>query len=51
MKQRYAIALHGGAGVIPKTIDKLISEEYLRGLSKAMEVGKEILEKNQLSLM
>lgn len=50
MKKRYAIALHGGAGVIPKSIDPAISEEYLNGLRNALEAGKAILDKNGSAL-
>lgn len=50
MRPRYAIALHGGAGVIAKTIKKSISEKYLIGLSTALEVGKAILDSNGSAL-
>ena len=44
--QRYTIVIHGGAGTIRK--DKMTKEkeaEYLKGLSTALDVGYQVLEK------
>lgn len=42
----YAIAIHGGAGVIsPKELTADLKQQYLQGLKDALEVGFRILEK------
>lgn len=39
----WSIALHGGAGVIPKTIAHDIKQTYIAGLSAALQIGEFIL--------
>lgn len=39
----YAIALHGGAGVISRDIDPEIRQEYVDSLQEALELGRSML--------
>lgn len=49
-KKKFAIALHGGAGVIPSDFPNQIKQEYLGGLEAALKVGISILENGGASL-
>lgn len=46
----YALAVHGGAGDISKSIDDAIKQKYLDGISEALAVGEKILKKNGSSI-
>ena len=46
----FALAIHGGAGVIDRTLEGEVKEEYLAALRKALRVGVEILESGGTSL-
>lgn len=46
----WAIAIHGGAGVIPKDIDPEQKEAYFAALREALTLGKEALERGEASL-
>ncbi len=41
---RYAIALHGGAGVISRDLDEEVRRQYVDGLDEALALGVEMLE-------
>lgn len=47
---KYTIVIHGGAGSIDPNLDKEKKETYLNSLTKALNIGKEILEKGGKSL-
>jgi beta-aspartyl-peptidase (threonine type) len=47
---KYTIVLHGGAGYINPDIDESIKDAYLKALTEALELGKNILEKGGTSL-
>jgi beta-aspartyl-peptidase (threonine type) len=47
---KYTIVIHGGAGSIDPNLDKEKKEAYLNSLTKALNIGKEILEKGGKSL-
>jgi beta-aspartyl-peptidase (threonine type) len=49
-RPRWAIALHGGAGTIPKDMDPALVEAYRKSLQRALELGKGLLEKDTASL-
>src|SRR3954452_15164959 len=40
---RWAIAIHGGAGVIPKTMPEATKREYFQSLTAALKAGQEVL--------
>jgi beta-aspartyl-peptidase (threonine type) len=40
---RWAIAIHGGAGVIPKTLPQAEKERYFKSLDAALKIGREVL--------
>ena len=42
-KPQWSLAIHGGAGTIPKTIPESQKEEYLKSLRAALEVGRKVL--------
>jgi len=46
----WAIALHGGAGTIPKDMEPALVEAYRASLKRGLELGKGILEKGGTSL-
>lgn len=50
MRPAWAIALHGGAGTIPKDMDPKLVEAYQTSLRHGLELGKGILEKGGTSL-
>ena len=47
---RYTIVIHGGAGTIDKSMPDSIKKEYVKSLSEALAIGKEILAKGGKSL-
>jgi len=40
---RWSLAIHGGAGTIPKNIPESERDAYLASLRKALEIGREVL--------
>jgi beta-aspartyl-peptidase (threonine type) len=46
----WAIAIHGGAGVIPKDMEEERKQEYVRALEAALTLGKEQLEAGTAAL-
>ena len=50
VKNKYTIVLHGGAGTISKSLPDSIKEGYMESLKKALQLGKDILEKGGTSL-
>jgi L-asparaginase / beta-aspartyl-peptidase len=42
-KPRWSLAIHGGAGTIPKDIPESQKEQYLKSLRAALEVGQKVL--------
>ena len=46
----WALAIHGGAGVIPKTMEEEQKQEYARTLEAALELGKGALAAGEPSL-
>jgi len=40
---RWALAIHGGAGVIPKTMPEATKREYFQSLTAALKAGQEVL--------
>jgi beta-aspartyl-peptidase (threonine type) len=49
-RPQWAIAIHGGAGTIPKTMPEAKKQEYLRSLDQALKTGKEVLQQGGTSL-
>lgn len=49
-QKEFAIALHGGAGTIPKSVSEEVKQAYLISLEKALSIGKDILSKGGTSL-
>jgi L-asparaginase / beta-aspartyl-peptidase len=47
---RWAIAIHGGAGTIPKTLPEERKQAYLRSLAAALKVGQDVLQQGGTSL-
>ena len=47
---KYTIVIHGGAGYIDPDIEESIKESYLNSLTKALNIGKKILEEGGSSL-
>jgi L-asparaginase / beta-aspartyl-peptidase len=47
---KYTIVIHGGAGTIPETIPDSIKQAYLDGLTKALQIGKDVLAKGGTGL-
>lgn len=47
---KWAIAIHGGAGTIPKTLPEAEKQQYLKSLAAALEIGKEALRQGGTSL-
>ena len=43
-KGKYTIVIHGGAGTIDKSMPDSLKQEYIKSLTKALSIGKEILE-------
>ena len=48
---RYTIVLHGGVGTISKDMPDSLKVEYLKSLSDALIIGKNILENGHLSIV
>lgn len=48
--KKYALALHGGAGIMPRPSDPALIEAYLQGLQEALEAGIALLAQNKSSL-
>ena len=46
----WALAIHGGAGVIPKTLDAAVKEQYLAALRAALAHGRDLLASGASSL-
>ncbi len=46
----YAIAIHGGAGVIPETMEEERKAEYFEALEKALRLGRDLLAEGGKSL-
>jgi beta-aspartyl-peptidase (threonine type) len=49
-RRDWAIAIHAGAGVISRSVDDTNRQEYLDSLSKALSIGRRILEEGGTSL-
>jgi beta-aspartyl-peptidase (threonine type) len=47
---RWALAIHGGAGVIPKGMELAKAKEYTDGLERALAAGRAVLAKGGASL-
>ncbi|HSK79257.1 MAG TPA: isoaspartyl peptidase/L-asparaginase [Thermoanaerobaculia bacterium] len=47
---RWSLAIHGGAGTIPKTIPESEKQAYLDSLNKALTIGRDVLAKGGTSL-
>ncbi len=47
---KWAIAIHGGAGTIPKTLPEAEKQQYLKSLSAALEIGRDVLRQGGTSL-
>lgn len=47
---KYTIVLHGGAGYINPNIDESVKEAYLKSLTEALNLGKNILSTGRTSL-
>jgi len=47
---RWAIAIHGGAGTIPKTLPEERKQQYLASLAAALKVGQGVLQQGGTSL-
>ncbi len=43
-KGKYTIVIHGGAGTIDKSMPDSLKQEYIKSLTEALSIGKEILE-------
>ena len=46
----WAIAIHGGAGTIPKDLPEAQKQQYLQSLGEALEIGQGVLAKGGTSL-
>ena len=49
-RMEYAIALHGGAGVISRDIDDEVRDGYLASLEQALTIGRDLLDEGGSSL-
>lgn len=47
---KWAIAIHGGAGTIPKDLPEAEKQQYLKSLSAALEIGRDVLRQGGNSL-
>ncbi len=47
---KWAIAIHGGAGTIPKTLPEERKQQYLKSLAAALKIGQEVLQQGGASL-
>jgi beta-aspartyl-peptidase (threonine type) len=48
--QKWALAIHGGAGTIPKNLPEEQKQQYLKSLSRALEIGRDVLKGGGTSL-
>lgn len=46
----WAIAIHGGAGVIPKTMEEAEKAQYSAALEEALRLGRDLLDQGETSL-
>jgi beta-aspartyl-peptidase (threonine type) len=49
-ERRWAIAIHGGAGVIPKSLPKMRRGQYFDALGKALALGRDLLQEGRSSV-
>ena len=47
---KWALAIHGGAGTIPKTLPEAEKQQYLASLEKALAIGRDALAAGEASL-
>lgn len=47
---KWAIAIHGGAGTIPKDLPEAEKQQYLKSLKAALELGRDVLRQGGASL-
>src|ERR1700681_234245 len=47
---KWALAIHGGAGTIPKTLPEEQKQQYLKSLTRALEIGRDVLKGGGTSL-
>jgi beta-aspartyl-peptidase (threonine type) len=47
---KWSLAIHGGAGTIPKTLPEERKQQYLKSLAAALKVGQEMLQQGGTSL-
>jgi L-asparaginase / beta-aspartyl-peptidase len=47
---KWSLAIHGGAGTIPKTLPEERKQQYLRSLAEALKVGQGVLQSGGTSL-
>src|SRR5947209_12998285 len=47
---KWALAIHGGAGTIPKNLPEAQKQQYLKSLTRALEIGREVLKGGGTSL-
>jgi len=47
---KWAIAIHGGAGTIPKTLPEERKQQYLHSLAEALKIGQGVLQQGGTSL-
>ena len=47
---QWALAIHGGAGTIPKNLPEERKQQYLKSLTRALEIGREVLKGGGTSL-
>lgn len=48
--QKWALAIHGGAGTIPKNLPEEQKQQYLKSLTRALEIGRDVLKGGGTSL-
>jgi len=48
--QRWALAIHGGAGTIPRNLPEEQKQQYLKSLTSALEIGRDVLKSGGTSL-
>ncbi|MFY9825509.1 MAG: isoaspartyl peptidase/L-asparaginase [Thermoanaerobaculia bacterium] len=47
---KWALAIHGGAGTIPKNLPEAQKQQYLKSLTRALEIGRDVLKSGGTSL-
>jgi L-asparaginase / beta-aspartyl-peptidase len=47
---KWALAIHGGAGTIPKNLPEEQKQNYLKSLTRALEIGRDVLKSGGTSL-